>query len=109
MGGASTHFLKRYVVFWIVFIEYLRFLTNLQLPSYSPHPTTLENECACSFSMVVGCSSAPLSHHPRKRARMLVFEGDWLSNITTIKNQQCMLVFNGGWLFLITTTPPTTT
>ena len=91
---------------------YLVFVTNLKLykiPGYSPHPTTLENECACSFLMVVGCSSAPLTNHPRKRARMLVFEGDWLSIITTIKNEHALLVFNGGWLFLITTTPPTTT
>jgi hypothetical protein len=49
-----------------------------------PHPTTLKNKCVCSFLMVVGCSSPPPFHHPRKWVNMLVFDGGWLSFITTI-------------------------
>ena len=80
MGGASTHFLTRYVVYWTTNYD-LWLIYRIQVV---PHPTTLENERACSFLMAVGCPSLPLSHHPHKRARALVFDGGWLSVITTI-------------------------
>jgi len=56
---------------------------------------------------------APSPHHPRKRARRLVFEGGCLffSNTTPPpphrpRNRANVLVFEGGGLFTTTTTPP---
>ena len=50
------------------------------------HPSTIENECAGSFSMAVPCFPPPPPLHHRKRA--------------------CVLVFDGGGLFSGPTTPP---
>src|SRR5258705_10495052 len=69
MGGASTHFLKRYVIYCTLLVVF----KTLQNPYCSPHPSTLENEHARSFSTVIGCSSPPPSNHSQKRARVCSF------------------------------------
>jgi hypothetical protein len=52
------------------------------------HP---ENVRVHMLLRVVSCSSPPPSHHPRKWVRVLVFDGGWLTFITTkpttIKNE----------------------
>jgi len=61
--------------FWLI--------QHISESSCSLQPTTLKNEHMWLFLMVVGYSSTPPSHHPRKRVHTLVFNGGWLSFITT--------------------------
>ena len=62
IGGASTHFPSRYVIY----SQFIRPIQIFTVSICSLPPTTLENECAGSFLMVVGCPSPSPSHHPRK-------------------------------------------
>ena len=58
------------------------------------------------------CSNFPTPHHPRKRARVLDFDGDWLFFTTTkqppSKTSTRVLIFEGSWLFFTTTKQPPT-
>ena len=67
--------------------DYVLIMTNSKLCRFPvvPHiPPPSKRARVPSFLMMVDCSSAPPSHHPRKRARMLVFDGGGMYFITTI-------------------------
>jgi hypothetical protein len=57
------------------------------------HPTTIENECFCSFLMVCICFSLPPPNHLRKRALLLVFDGVYLILFNHPQKRAHALVF----------------